>query len=270
VAAIQGDPRRARELAGAVLAAIESNPWFAWDRLEALRANGIAELCEGDFRAAVMNLQPVWDHTVIEAIDDPGAFPVAPDLLEALLELGETQAAQAVVDRLGALAARQRHPWGLASERRCAAANALAQGYGEEPEAWLLDAAARYGELGLRFDRARSLLLLGRLQRRHRKRGGARRSLEQAAAAFEEIGCHGWAEKAHAELSRVSGRRSLDDGELTPSERRVGELAAEGLSNKEIAARLFLSVYTVEAHLSSAYAKLGVRSRTQLAGRLSG
>jgi DNA-binding NarL/FixJ family response regulator len=73
---------------------------------------------------------------------------------------------------------------------------------------------------------------------------------------------------AAAELDRVSGRRAAPAGGLTPGERRVAELVASGLSNKQVAERLYLSVYTVQAHLSQVYAKLGVTSRTQLARRL--
>jgi DNA-binding NarL/FixJ family response regulator len=113
------------------------------------------------------------------------------------------------------------------------------------------------------------LLFLGRVQRRFKKRGGARESLERGAAVFEQLGCLGWAGQARSEFARVSGRRPAHDGGLTASERRVAELVASGLSNKEVAARLFVSVYTVEAHLSSVYAKLGIRSRTQLAARLT-
>ena len=71
-----------------------------------------------------------------------------------------------------------------------------------------------------------------------------------------------------SELSRVGARRPAPAGELTPTERRIAELAAEGLANKEIASRLVVSVHTVEVHLSHAYAKLGIRSRSQLAARL--
>ena len=71
------------------------------------------------------------------------------------------------------------------------------------------------------------------------------------------------------ELSRVGGRRPSTTDELTPTERRVAELAADGLANKEIASTLFVSVRTVEEHLKQTYAKLGIRSRTQLARRLS-
>ena len=96
----------------------------------------------------------------------------------------------------------------------------------------------------------------------------ARRS-SSAEAAFDELGSPGWAEQARSELARVGARRPAPAGELTPTERRVAELAAEGLANKEIAQALFVTVSTVEVHLSNAYAKLGIRSRTQLAARLA-
>jgi DNA-binding NarL/FixJ family response regulator len=83
------------------------------------------------------------------------------------------------------------------------------------------------------------------------------------------MGSPGWVEETRAELSRVGGRRPQDPEDLTPTERRVAELAADGLANKEIATALFVTVRTVEEHLRKAYAKLGIRSRTQLARRLS-
>jgi DNA-binding CsgD family transcriptional regulator len=145
----------------------------------------------------------------------------------------------------------------------------LASGaYDEEAARMLEQAAAEYGGLGLRFDRARSLLIVGRAQRRHRKWAAARRSLEGAVAAFEELGSPGWAEEARSQLASVGGRPRRAAGELTPTERRVAELAASGLSNKEIAHALVVTVNTVEVHLSRAYAKLGVHRRAQLATRL--
>ena len=75
---------------------------------------------------------------------------------------------------------------------------------------------------------------------------------------------------AAAELDRISGGRAAPAGGLTPAERRVAELAAAGLSNKQIAARLSVSAATVDTHLRGVYAKLGIRSRTQLARRLGG
>jgi DNA-binding CsgD family transcriptional regulator len=193
---------------------------------------------------------------------------VAADLVEALADHGGGDTAQEVTQRLHRLSVEQGHPWGLASAERCRALLELARGYDESAADALWRAAADYGDLGLWFDHGRTLLTLGRLQRRYLKRSGARHSLEQAESAFSRLGCSGWAGLASAELARVSGRRRRDDNELTPSELNVANLAAAGLSNKEIADKLFVTVYTVEAHLSHVYAKVGVKSRAQLVHRL--
>jgi DNA-binding NarL/FixJ family response regulator len=267
LAALRGEAGRAAALAADAIRASESDP-HEWDRLEALRAAGLAALLAGEPERAAASLAAVWEHTVREGVDDPGAFPVAGDLAEALAEAGQAEAAGEVTGRLAGLAAAQQHPWGLATAARSAAVVRLADGYDEAAAAGLAQAAAAYQALGLDFDAARTLLVLGRAQRRAKKRAAARRSLEQARAGFGQLGCPGWAQAAAAELDRVSGRRAAPGGGLTPGEQRVAELAASGLSNKEVAAQLYLSVATVEAHLSRAYAKLGVRSRTQLARRL--
>jgi DNA-binding NarL/FixJ family response regulator len=135
-------------------------------------------------------------------------------------------------------------------------------------EKLLADAAAQYESLGLAFDAARSLLSLGRAQRRLRQWGQARHSLEQATAGFERIGSPGWADDTRTELGRTGARGGQTDGRLTASEQRAAELAAAGLSNKEIARTLVVTVHTVEVHLSRAYAKLGVSSRGRLAAQL--
>jgi DNA-binding CsgD family transcriptional regulator len=155
-----------------------------------------------------------------------------------------------VTSRLERLAEEQDHPWGLVTARRCASQTALALVYDEAAATALEEAAAAYARLGLRFDAARSLLALGREQRRSRKWGAARSSLRRAEAAFDELRSPGWVEQARSELERVGARRPAPAGELTPTERRVAELAAEGLANKEIAQALVVSVSTVEFHLS--------------------
>ena len=129
-------------------------------------------------------------------------------------------------------------------------------------------AAASYGDLGLAFDEARTLLALGRAQRRAKKWGAARDVLER----------HGRGLRGHrlARLGRRRPRRARTGGRpppgraggLTATERRVADLAVEGLANKEIARTLVVTVNTVEFHLRNAYAKLGIRSRVQLAARL--
>jgi DNA-binding CsgD family transcriptional regulator len=118
--------------------------------------------------------------------------------------------------------------------------------------------------LPLPFETARSLLALGGCRRRDRQKRPAREALENALRSFEDLGADPWAERARAELGRVSGRRA-SISELTESENRVVRLAAAGRTNREIAQSLSMSVRTVEGHLSHAYAKLGLRSRTELA-----
>jgi DNA-binding CsgD family transcriptional regulator len=238
-----------------------------WDQLECARARGIAALLASDAVRAADSLRPAWEHVVREGVTEPGVFPVAPELVEALADLGELDEARAIADRM---ADTQDHPWARVTARRCAAVIALVAGsYDEDAGAELEAAAAEYERLGLHFDAARSRLAVGRTQRRFKQWGAARASLEAAADAFEAIGSSGWAERARAELSRVGARRPRPTGELTPTEERVVALAAEGLANKQIAQTLFVTVHTVEVHLSRAYAKLGVRSRSQLAGRLA-
>jgi DNA-binding CsgD family transcriptional regulator len=190
-------------------------------------------------------------------------------LVEALIALGRLTEAAAVTETLRDLAASQHHPWGLATGDRCAAAVALATGYDESAADRLAAAAAALGDLGLGFDRARSLLWLGRAVRRVRKRSVARHQLEAAATAFTELGATGWAEHARAEVARLGGGRSSRASGLTAAEQRVAALAAQGMSNKQIASHLFIAVHTVEVHLARVYAKLDVRSRTQLANRLA-
>jgi DNA-binding CsgD family transcriptional regulator len=257
LAAGRGNPEEAERSAGRAIAAANTNG-VSWQLLETLRARGLARLLAHDPRAAAADLDRVWAAAEREGIDDPGTFPVAPDLVEALLESGEHDRARAVTARLQALSAAQHHPWGLVSARRC---TALLE---HEPDT-AEEIAAAYEQLGLPFDRARTLLALGRVARRRRRWGLARQLLEPATAGFRALGSDGWAEEARSELDRVGGRRATPPGELTTSEQRVVELAARGLSNKEIARELYVSVHTVERHLSHSYAKLGVRSRSQLA-----
>ena len=269
LAAGRGNAAEAKRWADATIVAADTIG-IGWDRLEALRALGMAALVARDPQRAVESLGAVWEHLEGEGVNEPGAFPVAPDLVEALAELGEHEAALAVTTRLGTLADEQQHPWCRVTARRCAAVVALASGREHEDATAALELSADdYERLGLPFDRGRALLSLGRAQRRLRKWGASRGTLERAVAAFEQLGSEGWADTARYDLSRVAARRPSPSGELTPTERRIVELAASGCSNKEISQALYATVHTVEAHLTHAYAKLGVRSRTQLAGRLS-
>ena len=108
----------------------------------------------------------------------------------------------------------------------------------------------------------------GAAQRRAKRRREARATLEEALAVFEGIGAALWAERTRAELKRISGRAATP-GALTPAEERVAVLVAEGKTNREVAAALFLSDRTVEGHLAHIFGKLGIRHRTEIAAALA-
>jgi len=239
-----------------------------WDDLAARRTLGMGHLRAGEYEEAAEHLAAVWDHCVVEGIDEPGIFPVAGDLVEAMTLRGQLDEASAVIDRLASLALAQDHPWACITVDRCRALVALATSYDDEQAGVLEKCVARYRELGLDFDAARTLLACGLRQRRADRRTAARATLRTAAGLFGELGCTGWAEAAAKEAAAISGRRN-HEGKLTPSQLRVAELAAAGRSNQQIAQELVLSVHTVETHLSQAYARLGIRSRAQLIHHLA-
>jgi len=188
------------------------------------------------------------------------------DHIELLLELGRIEKAVALLDQWEADATRVARVWVLAHTLRCRGLVAAALGEIASAQALLEQAVAEHDRLGDPFGRARALLALGTVRRRARQKRPAREAIEAALEAFETTGALGWAAKARAELGRVSGRTRADG--LTPAERRVATLVAEGRTNREVAAALFLGERTVASHLTHVYAKLGVRSRTELAARL--
>jgi DNA-binding NarL/FixJ family response regulator len=125
----------------------------------------------------------------------------------------------------------------------------------------------RFEALAMPFEAARTSLALGEIRRRGRQKAAARDAVSRAVAAFEALGAERWADRARAELGRTEPRRT-PGAELTETEQRVVDLLAEGRTNREIASALFMSVHTVEAHLTRIYRSLGVRSRTELARRM--
>jgi DNA-binding NarL/FixJ family response regulator len=130
----------------------------------------------------------------------------------------------------------------------------------------LEDAVAKHDAVDDSFGGARALLALGVVRRRARQKRPAREAIESAQVRFETLGAAGWAAKARTELGRIGGRTRAEG--LTAAEQRVATLVAEGRTNREVAAALFLAERTVASHLSRVYAKLGVRSRTELARKL--
>ena len=268
LAAGRGDAGSAREWADLAVAHSTSRG-LEWDRLEALRARALAARLDGRHQEAASDLRAVWEHTRRAGELDPGVFPVAADLVEVLVETGERDAAREVALAVRQFAGTGEHRWARATARRCGALVEMSPERYDVQAAELRQAAADLGAQGLAFDHARTLLALGRAERRLRKWGLARRTLEEAAAGFDRIGSPGWVAIALAEQGRISARRPTSQTDLTPSQRRVAELAAEGLANKEIGQALGISVDTVETHLSRAFEKLGVDSRGRLARRLA-
>jgi DNA-binding CsgD family transcriptional regulator len=188
------------------------------------------------------------------------------DHAEMLLEDGRIDDAVRIVDVWEADAARAAREWVLAHATRCHGLAAAAEGDIARADSLLGRAVAQHEEVGDPFGTARALLGLGIVRRRARKKRDAREAIQAALDGFEELGAATWAEKARGELGRIGGR-TREEG-LTPAERRVAALVAEGRTNREVAAALFVTERTVASHLSHVYAKLGVRSRTELAHRL--
>jgi DNA-binding CsgD family transcriptional regulator len=189
------------------------------------------------------------------------------DYAEALLALGRSEDAVRVVDAWEAAGTRLGMERVLAEAARCRGLVAAGRGDLDDARRLLEAAAAKHERVGDRFGRARSLLALGVVLRRARQKRASREAVEEATRIFEACLASGWADKARAELGRVGGRRR-EEG-LTAAERRVAALVAEGRTNREVAAALVLGERTVETHLTHIYAKLGVRSRTELARTLA-
>jgi DNA-binding CsgD family transcriptional regulator len=188
------------------------------------------------------------------------------DYAEALIALGRIDDAVALVDAWESDARRVGRDWVLAQIARVRGLLEAALGNVEESLKAFEVAVAEHEGVHDPFGRARALLALGIARRRARQKRPAREAIDAALAGFEALGAVDWAEKARAELGRIGGRSRAEG--LTAAEQRVAALVAEGRTNREVAATLFLAERTVASHLSRVYAKLGVRSRTELARKL--
>jgi len=198
---------------------------------------------------------------------EPADHRFQADHIEAVLALGELERAEALLGRLEERARALSRPWTLAVASRCRGLLQAGQGQLEGAVESLHDALTWHGRLDMPFELARTLLCLGQVQRRRNRRREAREALARALELFERLPAPLWAERAREEIDRIGVRRAPE--ELTVNEQRVAELAAAGLTNREIAAKLFLSRRTVEANLARAYRKLGIRSRAELGAQMA-
>jgi DNA-binding CsgD family transcriptional regulator len=266
VAAHMGDVGRARQWAEQALAQCEALGEVNFAAI--CRATlGFVELSLGDNAAAVEWLWPVAERFRTSPAVEPGLPHVAcvPDALEALIGVGRLDDAKAILLVWQAAGERLDRQRVRATAARCRALLVAARGDLDSALGHAETALELHGDLPLPLESARTLIVLGSIQRRLKLKAAARASLSEAQAILETIGAPLWSERARTELGRVGGRARA--GGLTPTEERVADLVAEGRSNKEVAAELFVSVRTVEANLTRVYAKLGIRSRTELASR---
>ncbi len=257
----RGDPDRARALAERAIAVLGDVDEVAYGNY-ARQMLAFLELSLGNAPAA----RAVLDTYPSERLEGSKRLAFIGDAIEALVQLGEVERAAGLASELADRGTLLHRPPLVATAARCRALILGAKGDLAGAITAAEDAVRRHDALPLPFERARSLLVLGEVQRRSKQRRAARETLTKAIEAFDALGAHLWSSKAEAERARIGGRSTIEG--LTETEYRVAQLVAEGRTNKEVAAALFVSVRAVEANLSKVYAKLGIESRTELARRI--
>lgn len=252
-------PERARRIAAG----------DAWGAILLGRTLVLAAVQRGESSAAARVAGEIRAAAASFGVHEPAYFAVDTDLVESLVAMGDLAAARTVVADLDAVAARGRLPWTVLA----AARGRLLVAAADTDEAGLHDLIAAIddalGGVTSRYEKARSHLAMGRVLQRRGRRRDARERLTVARDLFDELGTIGFRLLADRELGRLGGRQAVGLS-LTAGERQVAELAAQGLSNREIAEQLYLSVRTVESHLSAVYRKLGVSSRRSLIRLMAG
>ncbi|WP_433040208.1 helix-turn-helix transcriptional regulator [Dactylosporangium sp. CS-033363] len=263
VAAYTGELDLARAVVGPAAEearAIESTYWLC----SFLTIRGFVETSAGDWPAALQVYREVAAVFERTGMVDLEQILWGVDYADAALQTGafdEVERAVAVLRRQGAAGL----PEAVVAADRCEALRRAATGDVDTALHDLRRITALDGAESP-FEATRSRLALGQVYRRAGHKRGSADTLTAAADSFASLGYPRWADRARAELAR-SGLHQSGEA-LTENERRVAELAAAGRSNQEVAAALFMSVKTVEAHLTRVYRKLSVRSRTELARRL--
>jgi ATP/maltotriose-dependent transcriptional regulator MalT len=261
LAAVAGDEDECQRITEEGLAgAAGRDP--AWQVPWVHAALGLLELGHGRAESALTWLAPLSDGRARFHIP---ATRSTPDLVEAAVRAGRPDAAAEAFGQYQRWAAHARQPWIDAVVLRCRALLGPDEAAGQLYE----QALSAYRLLNRPFDEARTALLYGEWLRRSRHPAEARTHLSAALERFERLGAPPWATRARVELvaaGAVAADRPTGPAQrLTPQELQIVRLAAQGLSNKDIAARLFLSARTVGYHLYKAYPKLGVTSRAELA-----
>lgn len=260
-AAYAGEVAKARQDAEESLALLRGAR-LATVSLVPLATLGFIEVSLDEFEAAANRLAPMVSAAMSVGVREPSVIPFAPDAAEALVRVRRLAEADEVIRWLEENGRRYGRLWAIAVGRRCRSLLLAAQGSLKEAIAECGQALDDHEHLSMPFERARTLLALGQLQRRAGRRRAAQLSLEGARLSFATIGAPLWAAKADRDLARLGIRPT--PASLTPSEQRVAELTAAGRTNKQVAAELMISPKTVEANLVRIYQKLDIRSRAEL------
>jgi DNA-binding CsgD family transcriptional regulator len=231
-------------------------------------ALGLCALSCGDLTTAIDHLERAWDAAQAAGLGNPNVVPFAGDLAEALARAGSSERARVVLAWLQERADATGLVYPQAAAAR--ACGILARDPAEA-EAWFARARSAHHQQPIPFEHARTLLCQGEALRRGRRPAASRRPLRHALSIFNSLGARPWAARAMIELDatgaradtrNTAGTSALDS--LSPQELQVARAVGQGLNNVETAAALFVSRKTVEAHLTRAYRKLGIRSRTEL------
>jgi DNA-binding CsgD family transcriptional regulator len=206
------------------------------------------------------------------ADDCPGEGNILlPNVVEAAVRSGDLATAAAALDRLSERASLAGTPWALGLLARCRALSAADEDV-ESVEALYQESIELLGRTAIATELARTHLLYGEWLRRRKRRTEARAQLRTPHDMFTAMGAEAFAERSCAELlatgEHARSRTAHTDLAPTPREKQVAALAAAGLTNTEIATRLFLTVSTVEYHLNRVFRKLDITSRRQLAAAL--
>jgi DNA-binding CsgD family transcriptional regulator len=230
---------------------------------------GLLALVTGEADTAVEQLAAAVNALERGGVGNPNQFRVHPDLVEAYVRIGQSRAAEPVVIALERHAHATQVPWTAAASRRCRALITDDESAAREA----FEDALQFDDGTSSFERARTELCFGEYLRRHGLRRESRGRLGAAHEVFEAIGAVPWAERARAEL-RASGRtlrrrEPAAQEQLTPQELQIARLVAEGKTNREVAATLFVSPKTVEFHLTRIYRKLEIHSRSELVRRIA-
>ncbi len=236
-------------------------------RFLAAAARASSHLARGEPEAALEHLRWIEDGYRRRALGEPNLLQWQPDLIEAYVRLGRVDDARRAVATLAEQAFRGGGRWARAAA--CRGRGMIDPDFDRH----FGQALALHAQSDAPFERARTQLAYGARLRRARRRAEAREQVEPALATFEELGARPWARQAREEIAAAGSglrrRATRAADELSPRELQVAAAVAEGLTNREAAARLFLSEKTIERHLGSVYRKLGLRSRTELARRFA-